>query len=166
MLRVVKAGTFSMNKINLAFVFLFSAFGPKFTNEQRIIRELRNASNRAIAAHDVQGLLPFWLEDIHVTTGAGKQLSGRQTVTETFERIFADTTFITYVRTSDKIEIGQSGTRAAESGHWVGRWQKPDGRMEWQGTYLAMWRKMDGRWRIQSELFVSLQCSGSKECTD
>jgi hypothetical protein len=38
--------------------------------------------------------------------------------------------------------------------------------MEWRGTYLVMWRKEDGQWLIQSELYVSLRCSGSKECAE
>ena len=30
-------------------------------------------------------------------------------------------TFITYVRTTDGVELNASGVRAAESGHWLGR---------------------------------------------
>jgi ketosteroid isomerase-like protein len=41
-------------------------------------------------------------------------------------------------------ELSASGAFAAESGHWLGQWKKPDGTMEWRRNYLAMWRKEDG----------------------
>ena len=147
-------------------VFLLDFSGKQTGDDERAIRRLRADFNRAIAAHDVSALPKFWREDLHVTTGAGRQLSGREAVRAAFEAIFADATFITYTRAPDKVELSSSGVRAAESGHWLGQWKKPDGMMEWRGTYLAMWRKEDGQWLIQSELYVSLRCSGSRECVE
>ena len=148
------------------FVFLLDSSGIQAGADEQTIRRLRADFNRAIAARDVGALPKFWREDVHVTTGVGRLLSGRDAVRAAFESIFADATFITYTRTQGKIELSASGVRAAESGHWLGQWKKPDGMMEWRGTYLAMWRKEDGQWLIQSELFVSLRCSGSKECAE
>jgi uncharacterized protein (TIGR02246 family) len=141
-------------------------FSGKQTGDEQAIRRLRADFNSAIAAHDPGALPKFWREDIHVTTGAGRQLPGRDAVRAAFEAIFADATFITYTRTPDRVELNVAGVRAAESGHWLGQWKKPDGTMEWRGTYLAMWRKENGQWLIQSELYVSLKCSGSGECPE
>ena len=148
------------------FVFLLDSSGIQAGADEQTIRRLRADFNRAIAARDVGALPKFWREDVHVTTGVGRLLSGRDAVRAAFEAIFADETFITYTRTPARVELSASGVRAAESGRWLGLWKKPDGTMEWRGTYLAMWRKEDGQWLIQSELFVSLRCSGSKECAE
>jgi uncharacterized protein (TIGR02246 family) len=147
-------------------VFLLDFSGKRTGDDEQAIRLLRADFNRAIAAHDASALPKFWREDVHVTTGAGRQLQGRDAVRAAFEAIFADATFITYTRTSNGIELSASGVRAAESGHWLGQWKKADGTMEWRGTYMAMWRKEKGQWLVQSELFVSLKCSGSKECAE
>jgi uncharacterized protein (TIGR02246 family) len=146
-------------------ILLFDLFGKR-TGDEQAIRRLRMDFNRAISARDLGALPKFWREDIHITTGIGRQLSGRDAARAAFEAIFADPTFITYTRSPDRIELNATDARAAESGHWLGEWKKPDGRMELRGTYLAMWRKENGQWLIQSELFVLLRCSGSKECAE
>jgi len=140
--------------------------GSQASGDEQTIRRLRAEFNRAIAAHDAGSLPKFWREDLHVTTGVGKQLAGSAAVRAAFEAIFADETFITYTRTPDKVVLSASGIRAAESGHWLGEWKKTDGKMELRGTYLAMWRKENEQWRIQSELYVSLKCAGSRECSE
>jgi len=147
-------------------IFLLDFSGKLTGDDEQTIRRLRADFNRAIAAHDAITLPKYWREDVHVTTGAGRSLSGRDEARAAFEAIFADAAFITYTRTPGRVELSASGVRAAESGHWLGQWKKPDGTMEWRGTYLAMWRKGDGQWLIQSELYVSLRCSGSKECAE
>jgi ketosteroid isomerase-like protein len=147
-------------------IFLLDFAGKQTSGDEKAIRRLRADFNRAIASHELSALPKFWREDIHITTGIGRQLSGRDAARAAFEAIFADTTFIAYTRTPDRVELNATGARAAESGHWLGQWRKPDGTMEWRGTYLAMWRKENGQWLIQSELFVSLRCSGSKECAE
>lgn len=53
----------------------------------------------------------------------------------------------------------------AESGHWVGIWRKKDGLMRKSGVYLARWVPMDATWRLHAELFVTLACVGSAECS-
>jgi len=49
----------------------------------------------------------------------------------------------------------------AESGRWAGTWRKPDGVMRKSGVYLARWVPSGGTWRLKSELFVTLKCTGS-----
>ncbi len=147
------------------FIFLLDSSGKQTSVDEQTIRRLRAEFNRAIAAHDAGTLPKFWRGDFNVTTGAGRILSGRDAVRAAFETIFADPTFIAYTRTPARVELSASGVRAAESGHWLGQWKKPDGMMEWRGNYMAMWRKENDQWLIQSELYVSLKCSGSNECS-
>jgi ketosteroid isomerase-like protein len=52
-------------------------------------------------------------------------------------------------------------TGAIEHGTWVGSRTSENGKLENGGQYTAAWRKTDGVWRIYSELFVGLFCSGA-----
>jgi hypothetical protein len=54
--------------------------------------------------------------------------------------------------------------RIAETGRFEGLWNKPDGTMRRTGIYLAMWVPSAGTWRVKSEAFVTLACTGSKAC--
>ncbi len=129
------------------------------------IRALRAESNRAIAEHDALRAVDSCLSTVHVSVGDGQPMIGRDAVRAAFERSFADSTFLTYERTPSNIQMGESGVTASESGTWQGKWNKPDGVMTMSGTYLAVWRKMAGRWQLQSELFATLNCTGSRECS-
>src|SRR5262245_20961557 len=102
------------------FVFLLDFSGKQTGVDEQAIRRLRADFNRAIAAHDVGPLPKFLREDAHVTTGAGRQLSGRDAVRAAFEAIFDDATFVTYTRTPGSLDLRASGLRAGGSGHWRG----------------------------------------------
>ena len=129
------------------------------------IRALRARSNAAIAAHDARGVTAMMVDDIVVTGGnGGPLLQGRERAEASFAAQFADTTFLGYVRTPNRVDIGTTRPVAAESGKWVGRWRAADGTRELRGTYLAMWRRDEGAWRLRSELYVTLACSGSATC--
>ncbi len=72
--------------------------------------------------------------------------------------------FVSYERIPDKVTMAGSGRRIGESGHWVGTWRKADGIMRKTGDYLAVWTVSKGQWRLRSEAFVTLACSGSIDC--
>ncbi|MDB4893515.1 MAG: hypothetical protein JWL61_5370 [Gemmatimonadetes bacterium] len=130
------------------------------------IREVRARSNRAIAAHDLEGVVVTLTPDVVVTTGNGGVLVGRDTVRSAFRRNFADTTFIDFLRTPDSITVSTARpTMAAEQGHWLGRYHTANGMEDIGGVYLAMWRRTTEGWRIRSELFISLTCHGPRMCT-
>jgi hypothetical protein len=76
----------------------------------------------------------------------------------------AESNAVTYRRTPISIVDATSGKRIAESGNWTGIWHKPDGTMRKTGVYLAMWIPSGGTWRLKSEAFVTLACSGSSAC--
>lgn len=129
------------------------------------IRGLRARSNAAIARRDAHAVSAIMVDDIVITGGNGGPLTlGRDRSEASFATQFADTTFLGYVRTPTCIEVGTARPVAAETGRWVGRWRAPDGIRELRGTYLAMWRRDDGAWRLRSELYVTLGCTGSTTC--
>ena len=130
------------------------------------IRDVRARSNKAITAHDLETVVATLTPDVVVTGGNGGVTIGRYSVRAVFRRIFADTTFIDYLRTPDSITVSTARPLlAAERGHWMGRFHTANGIEDIGGVYLAMWRRTPEGWRIRSELFVSLTCHGPRMCT-
>ena len=128
------------------------------------IRSARDASNAAIARHDLDGIAAVWMDSVHVTSSTSAMTTGRAENQRRMGDQFARRPDTLYVRTPTAIDVYAPWLVAAERGEWVGKWTEPDGAMEIRGTYLVQWRKVDGRWRIQSELYVPAQCKGSKYC--
>jgi ketosteroid isomerase-like protein len=118
------------------------------------IRAKRKLTNRLIAAHDAERLRPHLTDDILLIVGDGALIQGADAVVAAFAGQFADAAFIDYVRTTDGIELAADEGRAAETGRWVGRWK---GGVEMSGVYMAAWREGRGQWRIERELFITLQ---------
>lgn len=129
------------------------------------VRAVRASSNAAIAAHDIEAFTATLLPDVVVTAGNGGVLVGRDSVRASIARAFADSTFVDYVRTTDRVDVSAFKPLAAEHGHWTGHWRTANGNEEITGTYLAMWRRTDAGWRVRSEIFVSLACRGPRMCT-
>ncbi|ADB38386.1 YybH family protein [Spirosoma linguale] len=128
------------------------------------IRALRQQSNLAIQQRDLKGFGETMLPEIDVTRGSGSHVAGRDSVLASVVVQFKDPDFLGYVRTPDSIQVSTSNPLAAEHGHWTGRFKRPDGIQLITGTYLTMWRKTGQGWKIRSELFVSLTCTGSAAC--
>ena len=128
------------------------------------IKAVRAQSNKAILARDLPTLIGTMLPEMQVTAGSSRHIASRDSVQALFAKTFADRAFLEYVRTADSIQVSTLYPLAAEHGHWVGRWQRPDGIQIVKGTYLAMWRRTDAGWKLRSELFVGLSCEGSSEC--
>lgn len=118
------------------------------------IRAKRKLTNRLIAAHDAQRLRPHLTGDMVVIVGDGAVIEGADAVIAAFAGQFADAAFITYVRTTDAVELHEGGARAAEIGRWVGRWK--DG-VEMSGAYMAAWRRNHGQWLLEREFYVTLK---------
>lgn len=128
------------------------------------VRVIRSQSNAAIAARDLDALSASMLPDMVVTGGNGGILVGRDSVRAAFAREFADSAFLGYVREPERIEVSSVRPLVAEHGRWTGRWRRADGVQIVGGSYLAMWRRTEAGWRLRSELFVTLTCSGSGYC--
>jgi len=130
------------------------------------IRGIREISNTAIASRDLAALRGTWVEDVHVTGSSGEVFQGSLEMERAFASSFAQADFVTYRRTPDTVSVSEGGGFGAEYGRWVGRWAKADGEMNVRGVYLAQWQNREGEWRIRSEVFVALSCTGSASCAD
>ena len=117
------------------------------------IRVLREQSNQAIAAHDADRTVSFMAPDIAVGVAGGPTLTGRDASRAAFAEQFADTAFVTYVRTIEQVMM-VNPLRATERGRWVGRWRLKAGMHEQGGSYVAEWRFSEMGWLIHSETFI------------
>jgi ketosteroid isomerase-like protein len=118
------------------------------------IRAKRKLTNRLIAAHEAPRLRPHMTDDALLIAGDGELIRGADAVVAAFARQFADPAFVTYVRTTEAVELADDGRRAAETGRWVGAWR---GGIEMSGVYLAAWRERRGQWLLERELYVTLK---------
>jgi ketosteroid isomerase-like protein len=118
------------------------------------IRAKRKLTNRLIAAHDVARLRPHMTDDVLLIVGDGDLIRGADAVVAAFASQFADPAFVSYVRTTETVEVADDGRRAAETGRWVGSWK---GGVEVGGVYLAAWRESRGQWRLERELYINLR---------
>ncbi|MFW6085131.1 MAG: YybH family protein [Gemmatimonadota bacterium] len=138
---------------------------PSAADEVETIREARLAQNRAIREQDLDAIAEVLESDVHVTSGIGIHVVGRDNYRDAYAQDFEVLENVSYVRMPDEIELSNVETGlaeriAAESGTWTGSFVTPRGPAQMRGVYSAMWRKRAGRWRINSEIFVSLTCSG------
>jgi len=130
------------------------------------IRAERARLNSAIAAHDWAAMRSSFLPDYTILPGSSGRPLDLTGFGARIQQGFADPAFITYVRTPESIRISENGKRASESGRWVGSWRKADGAMRLTGTYLATWEPATPGWKLKNEVYVSLACSGSKDCAE
>ena len=126
------------------------------TTSDSAIRARRKLTNKLIAGHEAARLRPFLDPNITLITGDGSVILGVEAVLDAFAGQFRDPDFVTYVRTTEAVELDQEGLRAAESGRWVASWRHQSAEDSSSGRYLAVWKKTLGQWVIQSELYVSL----------
>jgi len=135
--------------------------GPN-AEEKAVILALRADNNRAIAAHDLDGVTRLLADDYVFTGGdSGTERSAaedRKGWAEDFARPGMDR----YVRTVTELEVGErKGVfRAAESGTWEGTDHLPTGDAHAFGRYFVHWSKATGQWRMVSESYVTLGCRG------
>lgn len=139
---------------------------PTAASEVETIRDLRLAQNRAIRAQDLQAIAEVLEAEVVAVSGIGIHVIGRDAYVDAYESDFRALENVVYTRNPQAIELSTVDTGlaqriAAESGTWTGSFVTPRGPAQMRGVYSAMWRKRDGRWRINSELFVSLSCSGA-----
>jgi ketosteroid isomerase-like protein len=147
----------------LVAVLLFSplAVRAQTAGDEEAIRHTRIASNTAIANHDVPGILATLEEEYRVAASSGVFINSAAEMGEAFASRFAESADAVYVRTTETIELSESGPFAAETGVWTGEWDTPSGPFRTGGRYVAYWRKSGTKWLIHAELYVPLFCQGS-----
>lgn len=126
-----------------------------------LIREARTRSNAAIAAHNIPGILAELDSAFQITAGSGRFLQSRVAMGEAFSVQFGEFRDAVYVRSPESVEIADSSLLGFETGTWVGTWTTPAGPLRTGGRYSASWSKTSGSWKIRSELFVTLFCTGA-----
>ena len=144
-----------MNKILLFFCFFLisNTTFPQINNNKNIeqIKFAREATNEAIAKHDIAAMSKYWLDDLVLVRGNSSYLSGKDTIVTAWKKLFTDNPKVIYVRTPSEIVISKNDTLAWETGTWKALNSYSNG-----GNYSAMWKKVDNTWKIFAELFVSL----------
>jgi ketosteroid isomerase-like protein len=134
-----------------------------FADEAAAIRALRVENNRALAEHRLDDVMAIAAEDYVLVGGDDGVYRSKTEMTGLWREDFADPDNKGCVRTTDAIEVGQSRgvLRAAETGHWQCLVIQPGGERRRAGRYLAHWTKRSGAWRVVSDNYVTLRCSGA-----
>lgn len=131
-----------------------------------MIRRERANSNAAIAKHNFAAIAQTLLPDYTILPGSNGSPFDVAGYNQRLGRDLADPTFVTYVRTPDRISVADSRKRAAENGHWEGIFHEPDGVMRLGGIYQATWMLTAAGWRLKNESYITLRCIGSQVCAD
>jgi ketosteroid isomerase-like protein len=128
---------------------------PHHPTARNTITAQRAASNAAIARHDVAGIARYWLPDFVQVGGNGGYKTGIDSVFAGWQKAFRLHPDVVYVRRPHHIVLNPNGLLAWETGSWTGSWQQ-GGYFHGGGNYSAMWRKKDNEWKLQAELYVTL----------
>ena len=122
-----------------------------------MIRAVRDSSNAALKALDEEANMRFLTNDVLITTGSGSLLSGKDELLAYIESA-TGTAPMYWIRTPEEIIVNEERGLAWETGVWNG--YSGDDRDEenplFQGNYAAQWVRTSNQWKIQSQLFVTL----------
>jgi hypothetical protein len=155
--------------MRLLFISLVTFFAFSFSVAQAdetinpdvlAIKIIRDQSNKALTAHDLEKFVAFFDHDYIISYGSSKKSLSRDAEIDALKKSFAESPDMDYLRTPKSVYISASHPLAMEHGVWRG-WQNKD--TVFSGRYTAGWRKTDGIWKIHNELFVTLKCEG-KNC--
>ncbi len=124
-------------------------------SDQEQIRALREASNQALKDYDTAAELSFLTEDVLITTGNGTLLAGKEALKQYIESFGESKMY--WVRTPAALEVNASRELAWETGTWKGYDPGRGPGPVAGGRYSAQWTRASGAWRINSELFVTLE---------
>lgn len=111
-----------MQKILFLLVFFLTfqlTYGQNKNNKNvELIKSAREASNQAIAKHDIDGISKFWVNDFVQIRGNSTYLSGKDTIIASWRKLFKDNQNVVYIRTASQIIISNNDTLAWENGTW------------------------------------------------
>jgi ketosteroid isomerase-like protein len=155
-----------MRSMPKSLLLLFALAGSALAQpaDEAAIRAARNRSNRAIAAHDLDGVASVWLPEFHSVSSTNAQANGRDAARASFARYFETRPDVVYLREPNTIAVNSAWGQAGESGRWSGSWTQADGVTRVGGIYFAKWKRADGRWMLLAETFVQTSCSGTTYC--
>lgn len=133
--------------------------GDKFA--ARSVLSARQAFNEALEMRALGAIEACLAEDVILVPGDEAQLiQGRPAQLQAWQGIFEQMPDVAYVRTPSRIEIGECGGLAAETGRWTGAWSMDGMQIRYSGRYFAKWRFDGAAWQIEAETFVTLKRTG------
>src|ERR1041384_2232669 len=97
------------------------------SSDESAIRAARDRSNRAIAAHDLDGVASVWLPEFHSVASTNAQANGREAARANFAQYFKTRPDVVYLREPTTITVNSGWGQAGENGRWSGRWTQADG---------------------------------------
>jgi len=127
----------------------------------RAVAEARAAFNAALEARALKAIAMVLSDTVLLVPGdEAEPIMGRAAQLEAWTSIFTAMPDVHYVRTPARIEIGDCGGLAAETGRWRGAWSADGMAIRYTGRYFAKWRLGEDGWQIEAETFVTLKRSG------
>lgn len=127
----------------------------------RGIRAARAAFNAAIERHDIEIISALFLPDYVLVTGRSDLVRDHAANVALWRSTFRADPSFKCERTPDDIEVNAAWGLAQETGHWICTQTVADGPGRYSGVYAAKWqRAADSGWRLQSEVFTTLNCEG------
>ncbi|SDM53797.1 nuclear transport factor 2 family protein [Maricaulis salignorans] len=124
----------------------------------RAVAAARSDFNAALADRNMDSIAAVLAEAVTLVPGDDAVLiEGREAQLQAWQSIFTNMPDVTYVRAPSRIEIGEDGELAAESGRWRGAWSSEGFSIRYTGRYFAKWRFDGLRWVIEAEVFVTLK---------
>jgi ketosteroid isomerase-like protein len=131
--------------------------------QARMVAAARSDFNEALAARDILAIRSFLDETVVLVPGDEAQLiQGRAAQIEAWQGLFEAMPDVSYVRSPQRIEIGDCGTLAAETGRWRGAWSAQGMQIKYNGRYFAKWRFDEAAWKLEAETFVTLRRQGGE----
>ena len=122
------------------------------------IAAARAAFNQALAARDFEAIEAALCADCTLVPGDDAELmAGRDTQLDAWRSLIGQAPDVSYMRTPLRIDVGEDGLLAAETGRWKGDWSAHGVHVRYSGRYFAKWRLDGDGWRIASEVFVTLK---------
>jgi ketosteroid isomerase-like protein len=147
-----------------AALMLFACGSQAVTEDESAIRNVREQSNLAIAAHDTATMAKTLTDDFHIVTSRNFESGKSENLVSLGEDMTAKPDLV-YRRTPDEIHVYPQWKMAGEYGTWRGSWTEPNGdKIELTGTYYAKWHKLSDGWKIRAEIFTPLTCTGGVYC--
>ncbi|WP_417310371.1 nuclear transport factor 2 family protein [Devosia sp.] len=127
----------------------------------RAVAAARAQFNAALAARDMAVIAETLSDAVTLVPGDDAVLiTGREAQLEAWQSIFTNMPDVSYVRAPARIEIGEDGELAGETGRWRGAWSSEGFSIRYSGRYFAKWRFDGVRWTIEAEIFVTLKRQG------
>ena len=125
--------------------------------EAEVIRNLEIQWTAANQNRDIARVMTFFSPESVQMPPDQAIIAGLQSIRESFELSFADTTILwdTFSGTNDKVEVSASGDLAYVSGTNRMRIKTPNGIVEQVGKGVDIWKKIDGEWKCVAGIWNS-----------